>query len=325
MRRTTRAVLFMLPAASALFQWLAERRDSRRFPPPGELVDIGGRRMHVLRSGGRGPVVVVQPGLGTPALEWVRVQDAVAARSDASVIVVDRGGIGWSDPAAWPRTPAAMAGELDSLITALRIEGPVIMVGHSLGGLVARVFAARHPDRVAELILVDASHEDNTRVLSRLDPKMGVRDLWTLAVSHRARVLGLYRARVALGLVPGLRKRASQEVPADLVDAHIARSLTTALRRAVVQEALGMIFGMTTPRTLARHFGDLPITVVTAGPDGREQWFPAWEQLQADFLTMSSNTRQVRASHTTHNINVDDPDLVAAAILAAIARSRTSG
>ena len=85
-----------------------------------------------------------------------------------------------------------------------------------------------------------------------------------------------------------------------------------------------MIFGMTTPRTIARDFGDLPITVVTAGPDGREQWFPAWEVLQADFLTMSGNSRQIHARRATHNVNIDDPDLVAQVFLEAIAGSRTS-
>lgn len=305
-------------AASATYQRLGERRERRRFPPLGEMVDLGGRRLQVIRSGTADPVVIVQPSLGTSALEWVRVQRILAKRSDATVIAVDRGGLGWSDPAPWPRTPATMADELDMLITALGVTGPVMLAGHSVGGLVARLFAARHPEQVARLILVDSTHEDYSRVLPRFDPSIGTRDQWAQVLHWRLRMLGLHRLRATLGQVPDLRADAERETPADLVEAHIARCLTGAFRRAVVQETLGLIYGTTPLRREARDLGDLPVTVVTAGPNGRDTWFEGWLQLQADFLTMSTHTEQVWARHADHHINQTDPDFMATVFLDAI-------
>lgn len=318
------AVPLALGLASATYQRLGERRDDRRFPPPGELVDIGGRRLHVIRSGTGNPVVIVLPSLGTTALEWVRVQRVLAEQTDATIIAVDRGGIGWSDPAPWPRTPATMADELDRLIAALGINGPVILAGHSVGGLVARLYAARHRDRVARLILVDATHEDYSCVLPRFDPSVGTRDQWAQVLHYRLRILGLRRLRVALGQVPDLRKDAEREVATDLVDAHIARYLTTAFRRAVVQETLGFILGMDPMRAQARELGDLPVTVVTAGPHGRDTWFEGWLELQADFLTMSTNSRQVWARHADHHINHEHPEVLATVFLDAIRQATGS-
>lgn len=301
--------------ASAAYQRVSERCDGRRFPPLGQRFDIGGRRLHVLRSGASAPVVVVLPALGTPAAEWVRVQRALAERTDATIMVVDRAGLGWSDPGRWPRTPSTMADELQALLTAAGVGGPVIVVGHSAGGLVARVFAARYRDRVARLVLVDATHEDFPHVLSQYDQRIGVGDLWWRAARWRSRVLGWRRLRASLGGVEELRRDATREVPANLVDAHIARCMTGAFRRAVIQETVGLACGLSAVRAQCRDLGDLPITVVTAGSTGREQWFEGWLDLQARFLSMSTVSRQVSAPHCDHHINHDDPELLAGVIV----------
>lgn len=116
--------------ASAVYQRAAEAADRRRFPPPGRLADIGGRRIHLLAMGEGTPAVVIVPSLGGTVLEWVRVQRAAATKT--TVCVVDQAGIGWSDPAP-------------------------------LGGIVARRFQARFPGDVTGMLLVDSSHEEQSR------------------------------------------------------------------------------------------------------------------------------------------------------------------
>ncbi|HEY0803484.1 MAG TPA: alpha/beta hydrolase, partial [Pseudonocardiaceae bacterium] len=185
-------------------------------------------------------------------------------------------------------------------------------------GLIARLFAAHHPARVARLILVDSTHEDYDRVLPRFDPSIGTRDQWAQILHYRRRILGLHRLRVGLGQVPELRQEAEKEVADDLVDAHVTRYLTAAFRRAVVQETLGLIYGTAPMRAEARDLGNLPVTVVTAGPNGRDTWFEGWQQLQADFMTMSTNTRQVWARHADHHINHEHPEFMAGVFLDAI-------
>jgi pimeloyl-ACP methyl ester carboxylesterase len=323
MRRARTAIIGAAIAALAsgpAYAYLTERRDRRRFPAPGELVDIGGRRLHIVRTGGGKPTVMVLPALGASAIEWIHIQQTLAARTDATVVLIDRGGIGWSDPAPWPRTPHTAAADLDKLITVLGTTGPLILVGHSVGGLAARLYAAGHRDRVAGLVLIDSSHEDQWRVLPRFDPSVGIPQLWARAIRRQLQPLGLAYLRRCLGR--GIHRQAAEELPGELAPAHRARGLAASSRRAVVQELLGFAHGMSTVRTRARDLGDLPITVVTGGSTGRERYYEGWTQLQADLLRLSTNTIQIPTLYSSHQVHRDNPDLVVQVIHDAIARAQ---
>jgi pimeloyl-ACP methyl ester carboxylesterase len=122
-------------------------------PPPGQLVDVGGHRLH-LRCGGDGtPAVVFDAALGASSLSWSLVQPAVARVTRACSY--DRAGFGWSDAGPMPRTAGRIAGELHQLLQRGGVAPPYVLVGHSFGGLVMRLFAARHPGDVAGLILIE--------------------------------------------------------------------------------------------------------------------------------------------------------------------------
>jgi len=312
-------------AGGWLYQRLGQRRDEHRFPPPGRLVDIGGRRLHVMLrtgTGGRGPVVVVLPALGTPALEWRQVFDALPENITASA--VDRGGIGWSDPAPRrPRTPLALADEVTALLDALELTS-VVLVGHSYGGIVARVVAARNPDRIVGLVLVDSSHEDQMRALAAADPAISANELWWNAARRQARPLGWVRARHDLGGRRRLIREAADEVGARMAPAAAARTLTTARRRAAVGELLGLAVAPRVTPARARRLGDLPMTVLTVG-DGHG-WepaaYPVWLDLQRSFLAMSTDSRQLVLNGTGHHMNHDVPDQVAAAIVDLVTQIR---
>lgn len=134
-------------ALSAAYQAYGGWRDRRRFPPPGRLVEVGGRRVHVWPAGNAAPTVaptvVVVPSLATSGLEWVAIKRALGP--DAAVVLYDRAGVGWSDPGPRPRTAGRIADELHQLLQAAGVAPPYLLVGHSLGGLVVRLYAARHP------------------------------------------------------------------------------------------------------------------------------------------------------------------------------------
>ena len=123
-------------AASAVYQRVAEAADRRRFPPPGRLVDIGRRRMHILAMGSGSPAVVVVPALGANVLEWVRVMRAASA--ETTVCAYDRAGLGWSDRPYGPATIDAMADDLHALLQAAGVSPPYIIAGHSMGGIVVQ-------------------------------------------------------------------------------------------------------------------------------------------------------------------------------------------
>jgi pimeloyl-ACP methyl ester carboxylesterase len=130
-------------------------------PPIGQLVDAGGYRLHVACQGEGGPTVVMEAATGETGLLWSLVQPGVAQTT--RTCVYDRAGLGWSDPSPRPRTAAVMVEELRSLLASAEVPGPYVVVGHSFGGLLVRLYAARYPQEVAGLLLVDSAHEDQYR------------------------------------------------------------------------------------------------------------------------------------------------------------------
>lgn len=123
----------------------------------GEYVDVGGRRLRVVRAGPpeAAPLVVLEHGAFGCAADWAVVQQRLAAKGFRS-LAYDRAGLGLSDPGPVPRDGRAIVSDLAALLRALGERDPVVLVGHSMGGLMVRLFALTHPDRVLGVVLVDA-------------------------------------------------------------------------------------------------------------------------------------------------------------------------
>src|SRR5687768_5749902 len=106
--------------------------------PPGRLVDIGRRRLHLHSMGQGSPTVVLEAGIAASSLSWSHVRPRVA--TFARTYSYDRAGLAWSDACARPVTAASCADDLDALLTAARVEGPCVLVGHSYGAFVLHVY-----------------------------------------------------------------------------------------------------------------------------------------------------------------------------------------
>ena len=130
------------------------------------LVDVSGRRLEVSVKGTGTPVVVLEAGLGQDRRDWVHIQDSVATFT--TVVAYSRAGYGNSDPSDLERTPLRVMSELRDLLRAMRLPGPYVLVGQSLGAIYARVFARQYPNEVAGLVLVDPSHERGFQLCSEL-------------------------------------------------------------------------------------------------------------------------------------------------------------
>lgn len=143
------------------YQMLASANEARTFPPPGQLVDVGGYRLHLYCTGvstlGQ-PTVILESGLGAPGLMWTLVQTEVA--NHRRVCSYDRAGYGWSDPGPAPRVAQHFVTELHTLLHTAGEQPPYLLVGHSLGSLIVRVYAATYPAEVVGLLFLDPRHAD---------------------------------------------------------------------------------------------------------------------------------------------------------------------
>jgi pimeloyl-ACP methyl ester carboxylesterase len=222
-------------------------------PQTGQLIDVGGRQLYIECQGTGSPVVIMQASLGGSAADWRQIAPTVAAST--TVCAYDRAGHGWSDPAAAPQDGTAIATDLHVLLERAGIAGPYVLVGHSSGGPYMRVFAARYPDEVAGMVLLDAQPADAFTALPDYPNFYGpYRAVMTLAPSL---------SRVGVGiLVLG-----SRSDPAGVRTARSMRdeivALPEALRQAQALETLG----------------DRPLVVLSAGSEIQAGWSTAQERM----------------------------------------------
>ena len=143
----------LVAALGAVYQVLGTRRDRKAYPPPGRLVDVGTHRLHLFESGRGTPTILLEAGLMSTCLSWGDIQRELAA--SFRVVTYDRAGLGWSDMGPMPRTADRIVEELHTLLERAEIPPPYVLVGHSFGGLTTPLFAARFPEEVAGVVLVD--------------------------------------------------------------------------------------------------------------------------------------------------------------------------
>ncbi|WP_249345333.1 alpha/beta fold hydrolase [Microbispora sp. H11081] len=316
-------------ALSAVYQAYGARRDRRRFPPPGRTVDVGGRRIHLWTAGTGSPTVVIVPGLGEPGLNWAALLPELAAES--SVVLYDRAGLGWSDPSPCAGTALGAARDLRRALDEAGIAPPYVLVGHSAGGNVVRLFAAERPGVVAAVVLVDSSHPEQIRLLH------GTRGAITREmVRSRLTPLGLRRLAFDVGWSNRVRREAeARRLPSKLLSTRIAFDLGDRQRRAELCEAAAAItVNPWQVRRRAPSLGSIPLTVISSSPDEppgadigaiaeQRRFYSVWSPLQADLARLSSNAEHVVAEHAGHQIHRDRPELVVRVILGHLRRART--
>jgi pimeloyl-ACP methyl ester carboxylesterase len=154
---TRRWLLYPVFAVLALasvgggFETVRAATDASPSPMPGQLIDVGGHRLHLSCTGSGSPTVMLEPGAGGVSSDLGLITQAVAR--DTRVCVYDRAGRGWSEPADTAQDAAQIATDLHTLLHRAQVPGPYVLAGHSFGGLYALTFAARYPDEVAGMVL----------------------------------------------------------------------------------------------------------------------------------------------------------------------------
>jgi pimeloyl-ACP methyl ester carboxylesterase len=290
--------------------------DARAYPIPGQLIDVGGHSLHLSCAGSGSPTVVLQPGAGEMSSNMAWIAPAVAQRT--RVCVYDRAGRGWSEPADTPQDAAQIATDLHTLLQRGQISGPLVLAGHSFGGLYVLTYAARYPDEVAGMVLVDSTAPASgakLKTATRYDGgSYDVLGRASALISSTARLgLGRLYAQVASGSLP---PRSEGEYGASVASANNLRSTIDEYvqANASTQEAASL-----------RTFADKPLIVLTAGIGSDA----AHAADQKHLATLSTNSGHRVIDGADHEGLIGDKEHAAAttqAILDVVeaARSHTS-
>ena len=304
-------VLAVLVLAGMLYESAAEAADRRAYPPPGQMVDVGGYSLHINCVGQGVPTVVIESGMGDWSASWSSWVQPEVART-TRVCTYDRAGMGWSEPSPMPRTAATFVQELHTLLDRAGVQRPVVLAGHSLGGLTVRLFAHDYPAEVAGAVLIDAMHPDQaTHAAPEPSGEPSATASGDSILTLAARV-GLVRL---LG-GPLLRDGLSPEV----ADAYAAFASTPAAFRAADAEGAGL------PSSLGQaadveSLDDLPLIVLSRGLDPDDKW----QTMQTDLLQLSSNSQQLFAPNSGHNVQLDQPEAAVGAIVQMVDDIRERG
>jgi pimeloyl-ACP methyl ester carboxylesterase len=314
--RTAKWMLYPVFAVLALasvgggYETVRESIDATAYPAPGQLIDVGGHRLHLHCSGSGSPTVVLEPGLGEASLAMSWIAPAVAA--DTRVCVYDRAGRGWSEAADGPQDAAQTAADLHTLLERADIPGPYVLAGHSFGGLYILTFAANYPDQVAGMVLLDS-----TAPASAPTPptKTGAYDLV-------GRTSALLPAVAHLGVTRLYVQSSYGSLPPRSRDEARARSATASDVASFLNEFLGGSMAVHQAGSLV-DFADKPLIVVTAGREHDAAWLAAQDKL----ASLSTNSRHRIVADATHaSLVLDETDAAAAsqAIRDVVASVRTS-
>ena len=304
------------------YQFISVRIDEAKYRPMGELVDIGGYKLHIHKTGiDSGPTIVLDMGMGGNLLYWSLVQPEIA--KFARVVSYDRAGLGWSDPSPKSRTSENIAEELHTLLHNANIPRPYIIVGHSFAGINARVFANKYPDEVMGVILVDSSHENQMEKLPKQTDLFSKLLRYKLGHSVLMALTNIGFSRIYENLT--YDHKLSNDIRTEI----IATNATTQFMQSCINEWSMFPDNLDYVKKTGQDLGNKPLTVITAGMKPHDDLcasrgfdnisckdaYVAWQGLQKDLVTKSTRGKQIIAEHSGHNIPVDAPDFIVKAAI----------
>ena len=323
------ALLLVVLVGGGTYQWVATSHDLKRYPPPGSLIDVKGRMMHIHCKGNGTPTVVIEQGLGSLSLEWQEIHHRIAELT--RVCSYDRAGMGYSEPIGHPTRASEVAERLHLLLQGADISDDLVLVGWSAGGVYIREFFGAYPDQVKAMVFVDSSHEQQGVRLPELEQSGGsgfLRLARYLAPVGLLRISGVVRGQVEnLPVGDELREQL-------LALYHQSHAVGTLLNESSAFEQ--DINSPNPPDSL----GDLPLIVLSQGkPVELSDEMPpnitleyllesheVWNQLQIELASLSSRGSRIVAVESGHRIHSDQPDLLVDAVgeLVQVVRQKNS-
>ncbi len=307
------AVLAYFMNSSRVKSWLAKPQ------PPGKMIRISNYRLYARVAGKSAPTVVVFPAMGSASFEWWKIQKTLSKQ--VRVVTYDRGGYGWSEAGPAPRTSKRIVAAARTLLFRLKAKPPFLLVGHSTGAFYAQHFARLYPSLVRGIVLLDPVI-DNNKWNAKLSRKLFKRFVDKTLFIKRGRSLakfGLFRYLTVLPqTIPQQYHKHIVEVFSNPNSYKIFLDEYLSLMRISFPLLKSFPSFPTIPLTVIYHDSDVAIHRMMQFNTTRAQAElveRTWGQLTREYLAWSPKSRWVVAQKSTHQIHIDQPNIVIQEIL----------
>jgi pimeloyl-ACP methyl ester carboxylesterase len=283
-------LVFVAAIAGIIYQTAATEADQRRYPPPGVLVNVDGYKMHIHCMGEGSPTILLDHVSGGSSVDWSLIQPKLAEHT--RVCAYDRAGFGWSDYNPAPRTMENQVNELYGLLEGANEKGPYLFVGHSYGARVGRVFAAKYPEKVTGMVLIDAGIlADDPRYPAEMQSDFESENN-LLRAARWLSPFGLLRLTKPLMELPTF------DLPEDARTASASFSTSTHYFQSLIDQSDSMPTVLREEREVT-SLGDIPLLVMVA-TEPEDAVRKVWSQANIEMATLSTNGRYQIVDGATH-------------------------
>ena len=313
---------YLILLITATYNLVATLRENRRQSPPGEMIDLGGYRLHLFRQGNSleasNPSIILDHSLG--GLDGYFLIDRLAELGEACIY--DRAGYGWSDRAFLPRNSDNITIELDLLLTQAQIEPPYILVGDSFGSYNMRLYAHKHPEKVAGLVLVDGLHERAMLDMPWLIVLLKAGFFAGFVVAVLGSALGLVRILGNCGIFEVIKPELSKFSPQ--IRNQVKRSFFRPKHWITMAQEMWHLSSSGEYLRVANDLEGIPIVNIKSQTFFKRNLF-TWllplksidrlrDRIHQDLSLVSTNYSLINASRSSHFVWLDQPELIISAV-----------
>ena len=299
---------------------VARNKLAQQFPPPGKMIVSGDHQLHVFCEGSGATTILIQAGLNDFSLHWRELQSRFSKLTKTCVL--DRAGLGWSESGKTPTTLQNMVSDMHNVLTVVAPNEPLVLVGHSFGGVVVRAYAQTHPGNIKAMVLVDPANEFMPERIN------GYGEVLAKA-SSQFKTLGMLASTGLMALQP-------ENIPALHLSGHTLDQYRAVLSigeffYGASRETGMMVNNLHAMQTIGQNETiKWPMVIVSRGQPDPIPGLPeastksledVWAALQAD-LVKRTGAQQVIAKNSAHNIQFSEPELIYEGVRSFLSKGR---
>lgn len=305
-------IFLVLAGIGYTYETVSYKNIKANYPPDGLMIDVGDREIHVNVKGEKSdlPPVIIETGTGNWSYDWYHIQEELSEQT--KVLTYDRSGYGWSSPPSNGFSLEETISDLHTILEVVEMETPFIFIGHSVGGVYARHFIDKYPDKVAGLILVDSRNEffDESAPSAYNNRFFESEDQSFNKLLAQFGVIRLVGARTLNGLPDFMSEEKYAHVQYDVPFFK------------VLEEEIQQISSNVELLDELRPLNDKPLTVITpneADSQAIELGFSKeqadevdqiWKDSQEKLTELSTNSQLIYVPNSSHAVMYDQPEVL---------------